>query len=65
MQTRRDVLSFGLWGVAMGVMGLVFGTLYLHQAGGGNWRNLMGLLFSATVSLLFTATIAHMVRRRN
>lgn len=31
LQTRRDLLSFGLWGVAMTVIGFIFGILYLGQ----------------------------------
>ena len=61
LQTTRNSLSFWLYGVVMGIIGLCFGTLYFQQ-GASNWRNLMGLLYALTVALLYMCPLTVILR---
>jgi len=61
LQTSRNSLSFWLYGMVMGVIGLCFGTLYFQQAA-SSWRNLVGLLYALVVALLYMCPLTVILR---
>lgn len=62
LQAQRDFIGcFGIFMLMFGGVGLLIGGIYAGQAT-THWRDLVGMLFAASVTLLFNAAIAHMVR---
>jgi hypothetical protein len=60
-QFRRDFLTSALWMMLSVMTGLLYGILY-YQKVNDQWRNLLGLSFSMTVSVLMMASMGMVIR---
>lgn len=61
LQLARDRITLILWAVVSALIGALFGVLY-WQLAASNWRNLMGLIFSAVVGNVFTGCLGVVMR---
>jgi len=61
LQFKRDRVTLVLWAVVSVLLGSLFGILY-WQLAASNWRNLMGLIFSAVVGNVFTGCLGVVMR---
>ena len=53
---KRDQVTLVSWGAVSVLIGSLFGILY-WQLAASNWRNLMGLIFSAVVGMVFAGCL--------